>query len=98
MSEQFIPGQRWISNTETNLGLGTITGTEGRTVTVTFQASGEQRTYAQDNAPLTRAAFTVGDWIENEEGTRLQIDDIREQNGLLDYHGQSENGDRFFCR
>jgi len=97
MPEQFIPGQRWISNTEADLGLGAITRLEGRTVTVQFPASGEVRTYARDNAPLTRASFSVGDWIETEEGQRLRIDQIHERDGLLHYQGHDPEGRTLSC-
>jgi len=34
--EQFIPGQRWISNTESELGLGLILDVAHKRVTVLF--------------------------------------------------------------
>ncbi|MEW8043695.1 MAG: RNA polymerase-associated protein RapA [gamma proteobacterium symbiont of Phacoides pectinatus] len=97
MPEQFTPGQRWISSTETDLGLGIVTAQEGRTVTLEFAASGERRTYARDNAPLTRAAFSIGDWVETADGVRLRIDEVRERNGLLHYHGRTPTGTARFC-
>jgi ATP-dependent helicase HepA len=60
----FIPGQRWISDTESELGLGTVLKIEGRTVTLLFMAAGETRVYAMRNAPLTRVQFGVGDEVE----------------------------------
>lgn len=36
----FIFGQRWISDTESELGLGTVVAIDGRMVTVLFPASG----------------------------------------------------------
>ena len=39
----FALGQRWISDTETDLGLGTVVAIEGRMVTLLFPASGENR-------------------------------------------------------
>ena len=47
----FIPGQRWISNTETELGLGMILEREFNRVTVLYLATGDRRVYAKDNAP-----------------------------------------------
>ena len=43
----FALGQRWISDTESDLGLGTLVGIEGRMLTVLFPACGETRQYAQ---------------------------------------------------
>lgn len=90
--QQFTPGQRWISNTEPDLGLGALTKTEGRTLTLLFLASGELRTYAKDNAPLTRVQFLPGDLAESHEGWKLQVHSVEEQDGLLTYSGHREDG------
>ena len=50
-SFDFIPGQRWISNSESELGLGLIQSLDHRTITVDFPASDEVRTYAIEQAP-----------------------------------------------
>ena len=64
MREAFRPGQRWISASEPELGLGEVRSVGARTVTLIFRASKETREYVQDNAPLRRAEFRVGDTIE----------------------------------
>ncbi len=66
----FIPGQRWISNTESELGLGLILEVNFKRVTVLFLASDERRIYASDNAPLTRVSFAIGDTIEGTMSAR----------------------------
>jgi ATP-dependent helicase HepA len=49
----FALGQRWISDTETDLGLGTVVAIEGRMITLLFPANGEQRLYVKKkNCPL----------------------------------------------
>lgn len=83
----FALGQRWISDTETDLGLGTVVALEGRMVTLLFPASGENRIYAKDDAPVTRVQFHVGDTITSHEEWQLEIDAVDEQGGLLVYHG-----------
>jgi ATP-dependent helicase HepA len=88
----FIPGQRWISDTESELGLGTVLKTEGRTVTLLFLAAGETRVYAIQNAPLTRVRFGPGDQVESHEGWQLLIEQVEEQAGLLKYRGRREDG------
>ena len=40
---EFVIGQRWFSESETELGTGVISGIEGRNLRVQFPASGEQR-------------------------------------------------------
>jgi len=88
----FIPGQRWISNTESELGLGMILEAEFNRVTVLFLATGDRRVYARDNAPLTRVRFTEGDVVESTEYCKITVQQIQEYNGLLSYIGLDEDG------
>jgi ATP-dependent helicase HepA len=90
--EQFIPGQRWISNTESELGLGLILDVAHKRVTVLFLACDEKRMYAQDNAPLTRVRFSVGDVIESIDEYKVTVTDLTEQGGLITYIGRDEDG------
>lgn len=80
-------GQRWISDTETDLGLGTVVAIDGRMVTLLFPASGENRIYAKEDAPVTRVQFHAGDVITSHEEWTLKVDAVEEQQGLLTYHG-----------
>jgi len=50
----FTLGQRWISDTESELGLGTVVAVDARMVTLLFPASGENRLYSRNDAPITR--------------------------------------------
>ncbi|MCG7601880.1 RNA polymerase-associated protein RapA [Halomonas sp. McH1-25] len=92
MSE-FIPGQRWISDGEAELGLGTILNVDFRSVTVLFAASQETRTYSVRQAPLTRVVFGSGDRIDAAEGWQLIVDDIKEIDGLIVYIGETDDGE-----
>ncbi len=92
----FIPGQRWISNTESELGLGLVLETNFNRVTVLYLATGDKRIYARDNAPLTRAQFAVGDEIESTENLKLKVQQVIEQEGLLIYAGTDEKGEQCF--
>lgn len=83
----FQPGQRWISDSESDQGLGTVTGVEHRFVNIVFTATGESRQYAKDNAPLTRVMFNTGDIIPSHEGWMLKVSSTSESHGLLTYHG-----------
>jgi len=89
--EQFIPGQRWISNTESELGLGLILEVSFNRVTVLYLASDERRMYAQDNAPLTRVRFSEGDVIESMDEEKITITRVIEQDGLLTYVGKTDD-------
>lgn len=83
----YIPGQRWVSHADAQLGLGIILTTEGRRVTLSFPAVGEQRTYALDNAPLTRLRFKAGDHIRTQDERELTVEEVHEHDGLLYYSG-----------
>ncbi len=91
MTNDFTAGQRWISDTESDLGLGTILEVEFRQITVVFLASGETRIYAKETAPLTRVAFMAGDVITSHEGWQLRIASVEEEDGLLTYFGTRED-------
>jgi len=88
----FIPGQRWISNTESELGLGLILDAEFNRITVLFLATGDRRVYARDNAPLTRVRFAVGDVIESTDEISITVERCLEKDGLICYYGTDENG------
>ncbi|WP_172152771.1 RNA polymerase-associated protein RapA [Pseudomonas tumuqii] len=84
---QYEPGQRWISDSEAELGLGTILIQDGRMLTVLYPATGETRQYAANNAPLTRVRFSPGDEITHFEGWKLTVQEVDDVDGLLVYHG-----------
>lgn len=83
----YIIGQRWVSHADAQLGLGIVVELEGRRVTLSFPAVGEERTYATDNAPLTRLRFKAGDHISTVDDVELLVTDVQEQAGLLVYTG-----------
>lgn len=83
----FALGQRWISDTESDLGLGTVVAIEGRIITLLFPASGEKRNYAKDDAPVTRVIFNVGDDILSHEDWTLTVTQVNEEAGLVSYIG-----------
>ena len=45
----FVIGQRWISESEPELGLATVVHTEKGRVVVEFKSAGETRTYATEH-------------------------------------------------
>ena len=83
----YIIGQRWVSHADAQLGLGIVVDFEGRRVTLAFPAVGEERTYATDNAPLTRLRFKTGDHISTIDNLELLVTGVQEQQGLLVYTG-----------
>jgi ATP-dependent helicase HepA len=82
---KFTVGQRWLSETQPELGLGLVTGCDGAGVQVRFPASGENFTFALRGAPLRRVAFGPGDSVKDQSGESFVIVEVREQEGCLVY-------------
>ena len=93
MTNPFHKGQRWISDSEPELGLGSVDHVSRLTVSLVFGASGEKREYAKDNAPLRRVRFHQGDTVKDREGLPLAITAVEERRGLIYYRGH----DRELC-
>ncbi|MGR5269428.1 RNA polymerase-associated protein RapA [Vibrio astriarenae] len=87
----FAIGQRWISDTESDLGLGTVVALDARTVTIMFAASEDNRVYARNDAPVTRVVFNVGDTVESQQGWTLKVDEVIEEDALISYVGTRED-------
>ena len=87
MAQQYQPGQRWISDSEAELGLGTILAQDGRLLTVLYPATGDTRQDSLRNAPLTRVRFSPGDLITHFEGWKLTVQEVEDIDGLMVYHG-----------
>lgn len=83
----FTLGQRWISDTESELGLGTVVAVDTRMVTLLFPATGENRLYARNDSPITRVVFNPGDTITSHEGWQLNVDEVTTANGVVSYIG-----------
>ena len=81
-----VPGQRYISNAEPELGLGTLIRIEGRSVQLLYATAGVLRQYAVHSAPIARAEFRVGQKVAGK-GVNFVIERIAEVEGLLEYHG-----------
>lgn len=88
----FSPGQRWISDGEAELGLGTVLNCDARSVTILFSASQETRTYNTRQAPLTRVMFGSGDRVISADGWQMVVDDSKETHGLITYIGEDKEG------
>ncbi|WP_454781567.1 RNA polymerase-associated protein RapA [Legionella sp. WA2022007384] len=88
----FNIGQRWISNTETQLGLGIIIELNGRQVSLSFPAAGEERIYSTDSAPLSRIIYKAGEEVTTSDQQKMHITQVEERQGLLFYTGIDEAG------
>ncbi len=81
----FMPGQRYLSETENNLGLGIVTSIEGRRVQLDFPAAQENRIYAVVEAPLTRVVLQMGDTLQHRDNWFGKVIARQEMNGLYFY-------------
>ncbi|MBT3980900.1 MAG: RNA polymerase-associated protein RapA [Bacteriovoracaceae bacterium] len=86
----FVVGQRVMSQGEPELGLGLISATDKRTVTVAFPGQESIRTYGLKSAPLKRMIFSIGDEISSREGVSLIVEELIEDEGILIYVGQGK--------
>jgi ATP-dependent helicase HepA len=91
---QFKPGQRWLSETQAELGLGIVEASDVRTVRMQFPATGEQRLYARRGAPLWRAVFGVGDMVRDIDGIEMTVVAVDDRAGLVVYTGEDADGAR----
>ncbi|MCB1098567.1 MAG: RNA polymerase-associated protein RapA [Verrucomicrobiae bacterium] len=87
MEHNFKIGQRWASETQPEMGLGTVTTVKPGRVSLVFFKTGETVTYATRQAPLRRVIFEVGDSVRGEEQRPFLIEGVREEEGLLHYQG-----------
>lgn len=92
-ASEFVIGQRWVSHSDTALGLGIVTDISGRRVTLGFPAADEERTYAIDNAPLSRIIYQIGEGIETFEGERFTVRAVDDIGGVLMYHADADADD-----
>jgi ATP-dependent helicase HepA len=84
---KFIPGQRWVSDSEPELGLGIVLEAGFRDVKVRFPAADETRLYMQRSAPLRRAKLGKGDRARGRSGEMFVVLAVEEAAGLLTYRG-----------
>ena len=90
-TQTYSMGQRWLSNTESELGLGIVVNVDFRTVEVLFPATNDSRNYTQKDAPLTRLILVEGDTVKSADGWEFNITDVHEENGLVIYQGIRED-------
>jgi len=89
-----VIGQRWVSHTDSSLGLGIIVEVTGRIITVSFPAIAETRNYARNNSPLSRIRYAVGDIISNMDEQEFIVQEVLEEKGLIGYLCSQHNPDK----
>ena len=84
----FSIGQRWFSKTEPELGLAIVEAVDDRLVNLYYPAAQESRAYNKKSAPLQRLIFQVGEIVKSEDGTEFEVQQLKEQNGVVFYLGE----------
>lgn len=86
-ADTFVPGQRWLSNNEPELGLGLVISSAKGRISLLFPSTGDTRQYAPGSAPLTRMIFNQGSEVEAHDGTTFMVEQVTESGGLIIYRG-----------
>ena len=86
-----LPGQRWTSTSEPELGVGLVLEADRSRVRLLFPATGELRMYAWGTAPLSRYQLRVGDKITDQQGDRWRVLRVEESGGCLIYYGEGKH-------
>lgn len=90
LANRFVPGQRWLSQTEPELGLGLVLKMEPDRVTIVFPSSETTRVYTIENPPLTRVKFSVGDVLKTQDGREFVVEDLEDKDGLVTYFNKGK--------
>ena len=86
----FHIGQRWYSEGEPELGLGTVMGTQDKRVTILFSLSGTERIYSSNNSPLKRFSLSIGDEFVAQDEKKYIIESVEEKDNRLFYFAGDE--------
>ncbi|QDK40970.1 hypothetical protein DOM21_05765 [Bacteriovorax stolpii] len=88
-----IPGQRFMSETEPELGLGILSTVESKTLKISFLAAKTERVYGSKGAPIKRVVFAVGDEITLRSGEKITVDAVVDREGIIAYQSASDTYD-----
>ena len=89
----FVTGQRWLSQTEPELGMGILVSFDSRRLTIEFPDADCIRQYSRAAAPVRRVQFKPGDRVRTGDGREIIVAEVTEDKGLLTY----SDGDMRLC-
>ncbi len=78
-------GQRWVSDSEPEMGLGMVLSIEDGVVDILFPAVEQRRMYAVATAPLRRVVFGVGDTVLTHDDQELEVKEVRQEGDVVVY-------------
>jgi ATP-dependent helicase HepA len=85
---RFQKGQRWINESEPELGVGVVVDVAPGRVFLLFRVSNTLRQYATESAPIKRVEFRPGDTIKTHTGESLVVESVATRDdGVLLYRG-----------
>ncbi|MEI8387931.1 MAG: RNA polymerase-associated protein RapA [Verrucomicrobiota bacterium] len=85
---EIFKGQRWISESEPELGVGVVMDTAPGRVSLFFRAGGTVRQYATASAPIQRVEFRAGDTIKTHTGEQVLVESVESgADGMFVYCG-----------
>ena len=90
LPQRFVSGQRWLSQTEPELGLGLVLKTESDRVSIVFPSTETTRVYTIDGPPLTRVKFSVGDVLKTQDGKNFTVEQVEEKDGTITYFSKGK--------
>ena len=73
MTLMIAKGQRWMSDTEPELGLGVVVLVEKRYLDIFFPTKNITRRYSREDPPLRRIIFKPGDTLHDSGGKALKV-------------------------
>jgi len=87
----FQKGQRWISESEPELGVGVVVDTSAGRVFLLFRVSNTLRQYATGSAPIKRVEFRPGDIIKTHDDENVVVETVETRaDGVIVYRGEGK--------
>jgi ATP-dependent helicase HepA len=78
-------GQRWISEMEPELGLGSVKEFDNKRITIAYHDGETVRVYIKENAPLRRVRFKDGHTISTTDNRTVSVVSVFEEDNIIYY-------------
>lgn len=78
-------GQRWISEMEPELGLGSVKEFDNKRITISYHDGETVRIYIKENAPLRRVRFKDGHTVTTTDNRTISVVSVFEEDNIIYY-------------